>query len=59
MGVAHYVSKWFRYKLQNWIHARMREIECKEGVYPLERWMRRIEHSSDTLYERPYERVPA
>jgi len=41
IGVAHYIQKWFRFKLQEWIVSRMREIESKEGVYSLEGWTRR------------------
>ena len=39
--MAHYIQKWFRFKLQEWIVSRMREIESKEGVYSLEGWTRR------------------
>ena len=60
VGVAYYVSKMFRYKLRGWIQHRMREIECKEGVYSLERWTRGLERGCDPLYEpRPYEHVPS
>jgi hypothetical protein len=40
IGVAYYLQRWFRYGLQEWINKRMRELECKEGVYSLEQWQR-------------------
>jgi hypothetical protein len=47
IGVAHYIQKWFRFKLQEWIDGRMREIESKEGVYSLENWMQyRVSHAA-------------
>src|ERR1041385_5434548 len=39
VGVAHYIQKWFRFKLQEWIVSRMREVESKEGVYSIEGWL--------------------
>ena len=39
IGVAYYVQKWFRYKLQEWITRRMRELESKDRVYSLENWL--------------------
>jgi hypothetical protein len=38
IGAAYYIQKWFRYSLQDWISKRMRELECKDGVYSLEQW---------------------
>jgi hypothetical protein len=47
IGVAHYIQTWFRFKLQEWIDGRMREIESKEGVYSLENWMQyRVSHAA-------------
>lgn len=40
IGVAYYLQRWFRYRLQDWITKRMRELESKEGVYSLEQWQR-------------------
>ena len=40
IGVAYYLQRWFRYRLQDWITRRMRELETKEGVYSLEQWQR-------------------
>jgi hypothetical protein len=36
IGAAYYIQKWFRFRLVEWIIARMRELESKEGVYSLE-----------------------
>jgi len=64
IGVAHYIQKWFRFKLQEWIVCRMREVESKEGFYSLEGWLEyrtrkisREESFSDHNYVR--EQVPS
>jgi hypothetical protein len=38
IGLAYYLQTWFRFKLQEWISSRSRELEAKEGVYSLEMW---------------------
>lgn len=38
IGLAYYLQTWFRYKLQEWITGRCRELEAKDGVYSLEAW---------------------
>ena len=62
--MAHYIQKWFRFKLQEWIVSRMREIESKEGVYSLEGWTRRrtaIRDHEDSAGQHRYakEHVPS
>jgi len=49
---AHYIQKWFRFKLQEWIVSRMREVESKEGVYSLEGWLeyRTVRLSQDECF---------